>query len=107
MKIIAVCLTLGLGLALWLTVPLAAEAALCRTTAEHTICILDIKRSAKNYWEYRAVVKVDREERPLELYNCRDRVRVRADGVTVPFVAHGAGDVICRTLNHGESRSIL
>lgn len=74
---------------------LPVDAAFCRTTARHQVCLIDIKRSAKNYWEYRASVKIDGKERPLEVYNCRERTRIQADGVTVPFVAGGAGEVIC------------
>lgn len=86
-----------LAFALLLLRVLPAEAAFCRTTAEHRICILEIKRSAKNYWEYRAAISIDGQTRPIEVYNCRERVRVLANGV-VPFVANGAGELICRTV---------
>lgn len=92
-------LAVFLVLALCLSAPLSAEAALCRTVDGHTICILEVKRSAKNYWEYRAAIKVDNQEHPIELYNCRSRIRVRTDGTEVPFEANGAGDLICRTLH--------
>jgi hypothetical protein len=85
-----------LFLLLWLAMPLPAEAAFCRHSKSHDICILDIKRSAKNYWEYRAAVKVDEVERPIEVYNCRDRTRTRQDGIVVPFEPNGAGEVICQ-----------
>jgi CO dehydrogenase/acetyl-CoA synthase beta subunit len=74
---------------------LPARAATCRQTAAHTVCILSIERSAKNYWEYRAAVKVDAETRPVEVYNCRERIRVKRDGSTRPFEPNGAGEVIC------------
>ena len=76
-----------------------AYAAFCRTYHDNTICILSIKRSAKNYWEYRASVKVNGETRPVEIYNCRDRTRIKADGKIVPFESNGAGDLICIMLN--------
>lgn len=72
------------------------KAVMCRTTEQHTICIMDIQRSAKNYWEYRVAVRVDGVDRPLERYNCRDRTRQRQDGRLVPFEPGGAGDVICK-----------
>ncbi|XQQ06039.1 MAG: hypothetical protein EDM05_67850 [Leptolyngbya sp. IPPAS B-1204] len=97
-KIIA----LVLGLVLAFILPSPATAALCRTIEGQTICILEIKRSAKNYWEYRAVVKVNDEERPIEIYNCRDRIRVRQDGITVPFQSNGAGELIYRMLNRAR-----
>ena len=68
----------------------------CRKTAAHQVCVLDLRRSAKNDWEYRAVVSIDGVERPLELYNCRDRLRVKQNGETVPFEADGAGAVVCK-----------
>jgi hypothetical protein len=72
---------------------------LCRTHDEHRICLVEVKRSAKNHWEYRAVVSIDGIERPQELYNCREQVRVSADGVVVPFEPNGAGMLICRVLH--------
>lgn len=80
---------LGLALLLNLTpIPLqhlAAQAApLCRTVAEHQVCILKITRSAKYYWEYRAVVQIDDQRRPMARYNCRTRNYVRRDGKHIP-----------------------
>ena len=54
----------------WFPSPVEAS-PLCRTVADHQVCILKITRSAKYYWEYRAVVKVDSNRRPLGRYNCR------------------------------------
>ncbi len=94
MKLIA----LVLFLTLWLAAPLPAFASFCRHSNNHSICILSIKRSAKNYWEYRAAVSIDGVKRPVEIYNCRDRIRVRPDGTFVWFDAHGAGELICSFL---------
>lgn len=71
----------------------------CRTVNQHEICLLEVKRSAKNYWEYRAVVSIDGEPRPLEIYDCRKRTRMRQDGTVVPFEAQGAGALICKLLD--------
>lgn len=76
-------------------VALPAEASLCRIIQGHTICLLSLQRSAKYFWEYRAVVEIDGEKRPLEVYNCRDRVRVRKDGKVVAFETNGPGELIC------------
>ncbi|QYO62754.1 hypothetical protein [Leptolyngbya sp. 7M] len=95
-------IALVLGLALAFSLPLPATAAFCRIIGGQTICILEIKRSAKNYWEYRAAVKVNDEERPIEIYNCREQIRVRQDGITVPFQPNGAGELICRVLNRAR-----
>lgn len=73
-----------------------AEASFCRNSNHHSICILSIKRSAKNYWEYRAAVRVDGVERPIEVYNCRDRIRISPDGTVVPFEPDGSGELICQ-----------
>ncbi|MGP1386099.1 MAG: hypothetical protein ACTS2F_21250 [Thainema sp.] len=79
--------------------PAAQALNYCRTVGEHEVCLLDVKRSAKNYWEYRAVVSVDGKQRPLEIYNCRQRIRIREDGTVVPFEAQGAGVLICKLLD--------
>lgn len=94
MKYIALVLILILSFA----VALPARAAFCRTVNGHDICILSIKRSAKNYWEYRASVSVDGVASPVEIYNCRDRLRIQKNGTTVPFVANGPGELICSVL---------
>lgn len=83
--------------------PFPAQASFCRNSASvggslqdnHEICILSIKRSAKNYWEYRAIVSIDRVKQPVEVYNCRDRIRVGKNGI-VPFQPNSAGELICR-----------
>lgn len=93
-------LTSLLALLLWLGWVMPAEAAVCRTTAEHQICIVEAKRSAKNHWEYQAVVRIDGVERPPERYDCRERVRIPAgSGDPIPFEAEGAGVVLCRILD--------
>ncbi|MBD3883147.1 hypothetical protein IFO70_15385 [Phormidium tenue FACHB-886] len=77
---------------------LPAEAALCHTLDHRQVCIVTIKRSAKNYWEYRVGVSVDGVKQPIEVYNCHDRLRTQADGKLVPFASNGTGTLICRTL---------
>ncbi|PLZ88746.1 hypothetical protein CEN45_12600 [Fischerella thermalis CCMEE 5198] len=81
---------------LFLSFVSSAEASVCRNYQEHQICIIDIKRSAKNYWEYRAVVSVDGVKRPLEVYNCRDQNKVEEDGNIMPFDDVDPGKLICR-----------
>lgn len=81
----------------WLTPVLPVEAAeLCRNLNDRTVCIISITRSAKNYWEYRAAVRVDGVEHPIEVYNCRDRIRVQQDGTIVPFEPNDASKLVCR-----------
>ncbi|WP_206603047.1 hypothetical protein [Leptolyngbya ohadii] len=83
---------------LWLGLIPVAQAASCHSVNDRTICIVEIKRSAKYPWEYRVSLSQDGVKQPQELYNCRDRVRVGADGVAVPFAAEGNGEWICRRL---------
>lgn len=88
-----------LGILGIIKMPPAQAVPYCRTTSQHTVCILSIKRSAKNYWEYRATTRVDGVERPMEIYNCRDRLRTQKDGTPIPFEPAGAGSVICQLFN--------
>ncbi|WP_439341984.1 hypothetical protein [Vacuolonema iberomarrocanum] len=92
-------LVLAMLLGGWLSFSVAvsaAQAAYCRTVEGHEVCILDIHRSAKNYWEYRARVSVDGEARPMAVYDCRDRTLLRPDGTRVSFRNDITGDVVCR-----------
>jgi hypothetical protein len=54
---------------------LAADPLLCRTVDSHQVCILSIKRSAKNFWEYRVQLSVDDQPRAKERYDCRRTLR--------------------------------
>ncbi|MGH8000531.1 MAG: hypothetical protein ACREPR_14155 [Brasilonema sp.] len=91
MKYIALVLLLILSF----TIAFPALALVCRNRDAHQICILSIKRSAKNYWEYRAAVSVDGVKRPIEVYNCRSRVKVLQDGIALPFEHNDPGELIC------------
>ncbi|MEM6449295.1 MAG: hypothetical protein AAF703_03175 [Cyanobacteria bacterium P01_D01_bin.105] len=69
----------------------------CRVFSGHQVCAVSIKRSAARYWEYRTVLNVDGIKQPLEIYNCRDRIRTLAsDGSIVPFLTGKTGDWICQ-----------
>ena len=72
-----------------------AEASTCRQLARHNVCIIKLKRSAKYYWEYRAVISVDGKKKPLEIYNCRDRLKTNRDKDVVPFSQDGIGELVC------------
>lgn len=78
-----------------LVVVVSAEASTCRQLNDHSICILKIKRSAKYYWEYRAVISVDGKKKPLEIYNCRDRITTNRYKAVVPFTKDGVGELVC------------
>jgi hypothetical protein len=89
-----------------LTVAHPAFASVCRNydfydglRQRHQICILSINRSAKNYWEYKAVVSVDGVKRPTEVYNCRERVKVQKGKAVLPFEQKDPGEMICSFFN--------
>lgn len=102
-QVMVLGLKILLAIALWV-VPLTwadpATALTCRMVHDQEICILDIRRSAKYYWEYRATVRINGNPPVRDVYNCRDRTKRREDGSTVPFDQHGAGDYICRLIHH-------
>ncbi|ABG53936.1 conserved hypothetical protein [Trichodesmium erythraeum IMS101] len=74
-------------------------ASFCRNDKGNKICILNIKRSAKNYWEYRAEVSINGVRKPLEIYNCRTQQKIEKNGNIVKFSSNGAGKLICSILN--------
>lgn len=86
---------LCLVLICWLINPLPAEAEFCRQVDSQRICILSIKRSAKNYWQYQAVVSVDGIEQPFANYDCRDRLITEPDGNMAAFRSRPAGAFVC------------
>ena len=89
---------LPLILLFWLGCAPAANADMCRVRFGQQVCIVKLKRSAKNYWEYRATVRVDGEkQRAKEIYNCRDRTLTRKGKYPIPFQPDSPGELICKT----------
>lgn len=72
-----------------------AFALVCRHDDGHEICILNIKRSAKKYWEYRATVSVDGVKAPVEIYNCRAKFKINKDRTVSQFTENSPGEMIC------------
>ena len=104
-----VVVMLALPFAVWLmsfaTQPSLSNA--CRSFGGHQVCIQNIRRSAQRYWEYRTVVSVDGIKQPLELYNCRDRVRTLVrDGSIVPFVTGKTGDWVCQITQPARAKQL-
>lgn len=86
-----------LTLAFWLGFTPIVEAAMCRQDNGQEVCILKLKRSAKNYWEYRAKVSFDgKEQNNLEIYNCRDRTITRKGKYPVSFKLDSLGELVCK-----------
>lgn len=54
---------------------LASKPLLCQPIENHQVCVLSIKRSAKNFWEYRVQLSVDGEPQAKERYDCRRTLR--------------------------------
>jgi len=88
-------ITLLLLLTFSLAIAPPAEASFCRNSNDHSICVLSIKRSAKNYWEYRVVISIDGKKQPLEVYNCRKRIKINRQGDIIPFQTNSPGEIIC------------
>jgi hypothetical protein len=78
-----------------LTTPVLAAPFHCRTLKGKPVCIDWIKRSAKRYWEYEAVVTVDGKAQPKEIYDCRSRVIVDKDDTAFSFGRNDPGSVVC------------
>ncbi|MEO0949438.1 MAG: hypothetical protein AAFY11_15100 [Cyanobacteria bacterium J06641_5] len=98
--IFGVAIALAAGLIMGaMGVPDAQAKEFCRTSGDREVCILRIERSAKNFREYRAQVKIDGEKRPLEAYDCQKRLRRRKDGTRIPFEPNGAGEIVCGALD--------
>ncbi len=80
----------------WLGLAPIANAAMCGDRYGQQVCILQLKRSAKNYWEYRAKVSIDgKKQVEQEIYNCRDRTLTRKGKYPVPFKPNSPGELVC------------
>lgn len=91
-------LFLPLLLVLWFGFAPTTQAAMCRDRFGQEVCILKLKRSAKNYWEYRAKVSVDGEKQKYkEIYNCRDHTLIRRGKYPIPFKPDSPGELVCET----------
>jgi hypothetical protein len=83
-------------LVFWLGFTPVANAQMCRNNDGHQVCILKLKRSAKNYWEYRATVSIDgQKQRAKEIYNCRNRTLTRKGKYPIPFKPNSPGKLVC------------
>jgi hypothetical protein len=93
---ISILLTIVASTIGWLYSIEPASAAYCQRIANHDICIVKIARSAKNYWQYNAIVSVDGVRRSMATYNCRDRYLLNADGTTLSFDRDPSSAIVCR-----------
>lgn len=79
----------------WLTAVVPAHAEFCRQVDGHQICILRIKRSAKNYWQYQATVSTDGTIQPSASYDCREKSIIDQDGNMALFRSRLDGAIVC------------
>ena len=79
----------------WSIAILPASADFCRQVDGHQICILSIKRSAKNYWQYQATASIDGIEKPTASYDCRERSITDLDGNQSLFRSRLDSQLIC------------
>lgn len=90
-------LLLLLLIVFWLGFIPVANANMCGDRNGQQVCILKLKRSAKNYWEYRAKVSIDgQKQKYKEIYNCRDRTLTRRGKYPIPFKPNSPGELVCQ-----------
>lgn len=76
------------------------KAATCQDIAGERVCLPKIKRSAKNYWEYRVTFNVDGIKQPPRVYNCRDRYYTISDSIRVYYKQNDKlSKLVCRLYN--------
>lgn len=97
-------ITIAFGLQLPIA-PIANAAPLtCRLYNDQQVCIDRIKRSAKNYWEYRVNLTIDGQKQPEDLLDCRYYQRIDRDGFIEPFKPKDVGRFVCQYFNHRNWR---
>jgi hypothetical protein len=80
----------------------SAYAAACRSMSQVMVCLVDVKRSAKYYWEYRVRISIDGVQQPMVRYNCRERIQTQPDGTTIAITDNSVGDWVCRLVHHAS-----
>jgi hypothetical protein len=85
----------SIGLLIWCVSVAPAHAEFCRQVEGHRICIVDIKRSAKNYWQYQAVVSNDGILDSAASYDCRERLITDSNGKVSSFRARKDAKFVC------------
>ena len=77
------------------------EANICKFWSGHQVCVFQIKRSAKYYWEYRTILSVDGKKRPEIIYDCLDFSYFKPDKTKVYFAdnENNLGNFVCHLFN--------
>ena len=92
-SIVLAWIVLVVGLTIAPSPSLAAD--ICRTIDQRTVCIVTIKRSAKNFWEYNAAVSINGKRGPKEPYDCRSKIKTNPDGSITRFGKNSIGSQSC------------
>ena len=74
----------------------ANAAVTCRDFNGHEVCVLNIRRSPKRYWNYKTTISIDGEKQPTDIYNCRSEYKIQNDGKIVKFKEDGVGNLVCK-----------
>jgi hypothetical protein len=80
---------------------LPAIAVQCQSIAGQEVCILNLRRSAKHYWEYWAQLSVNGVKQPDRVYDCRVFAKERSFYVPPELSAEtvkveSIGSLVCR-----------
>ncbi len=80
---------------------LPAIAVQCQSIAGQEVCILNLRRSAKHYWEYWAQLSVNGVKQPDRVYDCRVFAKERSPYIPPELSAEtvkveSIGSLVCR-----------
>lgn len=80
---------------------LPAIAVQCQSVAGQEVCILNLRRSAKHYWEYWAQLSVNGVKQPDRVYDCRVFAKERSPYIPPELSAEtvkveSVGSLVCR-----------
>jgi hypothetical protein len=96
---VAIALVLTL---LWIVgIALPATAAQCQSIAGQEVCVLNLRRSAKHYWEYWTLLSIDGVKQPERIYDCRVFAKGRSPNIPPELTAEtvkveSIGSLVCR-----------
>jgi hypothetical protein len=98
-----IVVALLLALIWFVGMALPATAAQCQSIAGQEVCILNLRRSAKHYWEYWAQLSLNGVKQPERTYDCRVFAREKSSRMGVPLEltaetvkVESIGGMVCR-----------
>jgi hypothetical protein len=80
---------------------LPARAVQCQSIAGQEVCILNLRRSAKHYWEYWTQLSINGVKQPERIYDCRVFAKERSPYIPPELSAEtvkvqSIGSLVCR-----------